>query len=64
MKLEQETTVTTECGHRVTVCQWDEGGVWLHLQLRGCTAHTTLTRTEAEKILAGLQAILAQEVTA
>ena len=64
MKLEIETTVTTERGDRVTVCQWDEGGVWLHLQLRGCTAHTTLTRTEAEKILAGLQAILAQEVTA
>ena len=64
MKLELETTVTTECGHRVTVCQWDEGGVWLHLQLRGCTAHTALTRIEAEKILAGLQAILAQEVPA
>ena len=62
MKLEIETTVTTERGDRVTVCQWDEGGVWLHLQLRGCTAHTTLTRTEAEKILAGLQAILALEV--
>ena len=62
MKLEQETTVTTECGHRVTVSQWDEGGVWLHLQLRGCTAHTTLTRTEAEQMLAGLQAILAKEV--
>ena len=64
MKLEIETTVTTERGDRVTVCQWDEGGVWLHLQLRGCTAHTTLNRTEAEKILAGLQAILAQEVPA
>ena len=64
MKLEIETTVTTERGDRVTVCQWDEGGVWLHLQLRGCTAHTTLTRTEAEQILAGLQAILAQEVPA
>jgi len=64
MKLELETTVTTECGHRVTVSQWDEGGVWLHLQLRGCTAHTTLTRTEAEQILAGLQAISAQLVSA
>lgn len=62
MKLEIETTVTTERGDRVTVCEWDEGGVWLHLQLRGCTAHTTLTRTEAEQILAGLQAILALEV--
>jgi hypothetical protein len=62
MKLELETTVTTECGHRVTVCQWDEGGVWLHLQMRGCTAHTTLNRAEAEQVLAGLQAILAKEV--
>ena len=64
MKLELETTVTTERGDRITVCQWDEGGVWLHLQMRWCTAHTTLTRTEAEQILAGLQAILAQEVPA
>ena len=62
MKLELETTVTTERGDRITVCQWDEGGVWLHLQMRGCTAHTTLSRTEAEQILAGLQAILAKEV--
>lgn len=62
MTNEIETTITNERGDRVTVCEWDEGGVWLHLQLRGCTAHTTLTRTEAEQILAGLQAILAQEV--
>lgn len=64
MKLEIETTVTTLGGDRLTVCQWDEGGVWLHLQMRGCTAHTTLTRKEAEQVFAGLQAILAKEVTA
>jgi hypothetical protein len=62
MKLELETTVTTERGDRVTVCEWDDGGVWLHLQLRGSTANTTMNRAEAEQILAGLQAILAKEV--
>jgi hypothetical protein len=64
MKLELETTVTNERGDRITFCQWDDGGAWLHLQLRGCSASTTLSRTEAEQILAGLQAILAQEVSA
>jgi hypothetical protein len=64
MKLELETTITNERGDRVTVCEWDDGGAWLHLQLRGCSASTTLSRTEAEQILAGLQAILAKEVTA
>jgi len=64
MQLELETTVTTERGDRVTVCEWDEGGVWLHLQLRGCSACTAMTRTEAEQIFAGLQAILSKEVTA
>jgi hypothetical protein len=64
MSNEIQKTITTEDGGRVTVSEWDDGGVWLHLQLRGSTAYTALTRAEAEQLLAGVQAVLAKEVTA
>lgn len=59
-----ETIIRTAEGNRVSVSEWDDGGVWLHMQLRGSTAYTSLTREEAEQLLEGLQAILAKEVTA
>ena len=59
-----ETTIYTENDVRVHIDEWDDGGVWLSLQGRGASMHTTLTRAEAEKMLAGLQAILAKEVAA
>jgi len=59
-----ETTIYTEENFRISVDEWDNGGVWLGLQGRGSSMHCTLTRTEAEQMLAGLQAILAKEVTA
>ena len=64
MSEELETTIHTEEGIRVSVSEWDDGGAWLHLILRGSTAHAVLTRKEAEQLLAGLQAILAKEVSA
>ena len=59
-----ETTIYTENDVRVHIDEWDDGGVWLSLRGRGASMHTTLTRAEAEKMLAGLQAILAKEVAA
>ena len=59
-----ETTIYTRENVRISVDEWDDGGVWLSLQRSGASMHTTLTRAEAEKMLAGLQAILAKEVTA
>ena len=59
-----QTTIHTDDDVRVSVDEWDNGGVWLHLQGRGASMHCTLTRNEAEQMLAGLQAILAKEVTA
>lgn len=59
-----ETIITTEGGNRVSVSEWDDGGAWLHLQLRGSTAYTPLTRKEAQQLLEGLQSILAKEVVA
>ena len=64
MTNEIETVIKTEDNVRISIDSWDEGGAWLHLQVRGGSAYATLTRSEAEQLLAGLQAILAQEVTA
>jgi hypothetical protein len=64
MTNEIETVIKTEDGVRVSIDSWDEGGAWIGLQMRGGSAYAVLTRSEAEQMLAGLQAILAQEVTA
>ena len=61
MKEEIETTITTEDGVRVSVTEWDDGGAWLHLSMRGSTAHAALTRAEAQQLLEGLQAVLNAE---
>ena len=37
MSEELETTIYTEDGIRVSVSEWDEGGAWLHLSMRGST---------------------------
>jgi hypothetical protein len=64
MNDEIETSINTEHGVRVSVSEWDDGGAWLHLQGRNASMSTVLTREEAQQLLAGLQAILAKEVTA
>jgi len=64
MTNEIETIISTEAGVRVSVNEWDDGGVWLHLSLKSGTAYTVLTKDEAQQLLAGLQTILAKEVTA
>jgi hypothetical protein len=64
MEQEIQTTIHTEDGVRVSVDQWDDGGAWLSLQVRGGSAYAAMTRKEAEQLLAGLQAVLNAEVTA
>lgn len=59
-----ETIIKTEDNVRVSIDSWDNGGAWLHLSMRHGTACTALTRDEAQQLLAGLQLILTQEVTA
>jgi hypothetical protein len=61
---EIETIIYTEEQVRISVDQWDNGGVWLSLQARSASMHTTLTRAEAEQMLKGLQAVLGVEVAA
>ena len=59
-----ETTIYTSENVRISVDEWNDGGVWLGLQARGSSMNAVLTRNEAEKMLKGLQAILSKEVTA
>jgi hypothetical protein len=58
------TTIYTEDDVRIHVDEWDNGGVWLSLLRTGASMHCTLSRSEAEQMIKGLQAILAKEVTA
>lgn len=61
---ELETIIRTEDGVRVSVCEWDDGGVFLHLTMRSGTSYATIDRANAQRLLEGLQAILAKEVAA
>jgi len=56
--MENEIIISTESGVKLSISEWDDGGAWLHLQLRGGSAHTVLTKDEAQRLLEGLQAIL------
>ena len=60
--METNTIIHTVEQVRVSVDEYDEGGAWLSLQARGASMYAVLTRSEAEQLLAGLQAILAKEV--
>jgi len=64
MSNEIETTIYTEDGVRVHVSEWDDGGAWLRISAQHGSMSTALTREEAQRLLAGLQAVLAKEVTA
>ena len=57
-KAEIETIIRTENGTRLSIDQWDDGAVWLHVSGRQFTTHFVLSREEAEQAVAGLQRIL------
>ena len=63
MANEIETSINTEAEVRISADQYD-GGVWLSLQGRRSMMSAPLTRAEAEQLVANLQLVLAQEVTA
>lgn len=64
MTTEIQTVIYTQEGVRIALDQWDDNGLWLSLQGQGASMYTTLNRAEAEELLANLQTVLAQEVTA
>jgi hypothetical protein len=58
MNEEIETTIYTEDQSRVSLSEWDNGGAWLKIGVRGGGAYTTLTRDEVQQLFTGLKAIL------
>jgi hypothetical protein len=58
MKLENETIIKTADGVRVSLSDWNEGGAWLSLQHSHGSNFVVFTKAEAEKLLAGLKAVL------
>lgn len=54
----QVTIDTTERGERVFVDKFDEGVLWLSIQVRGGGAHVTIDRDEALKMLEAMHRIL------
>lgn len=58
-----QTVINTKEGVRMSVEDMDDG-VWIHMQRRGGTAYVSLTRSEAQQLLAGLQAVLETTETA
>jgi hypothetical protein len=64
MANEIEIMFKTEDGVRISVDEWDNGGAWISLQMRGASCNTALTRAEAQQMMEALQLILAKEVAA
>ena len=58
-----QTVINTKEGVRMSIEYMDDG-VWIHMQRRGGTAYVSLTRSEAQQLLAGLQAVLETTETA
>jgi|TARA_R110000822_G_scaffold54201_2_gene139050 hypothetical protein len=56
-----EMVVKTETGLSISVSGWDEGGAWLSILQRHFNFSTALTREEAQKLVAGLQAALGEK---
>ena len=61
---ETEVVIKTEDGLRVSASNWDENGAWLHLRSPAASMSAVLTRDEARRLVAGLQAILNAGVAA
>jgi len=61
MSEEIETVVKTETGLSISVSNWDDGGAWISILQRHFNFSSPLTREEAQKLVAGLQAALGEK---
>jgi hypothetical protein len=59
-----EVEIKTGTGVNVFMSEWDDGGAGIRLGVHSGSLYTSLTREQAEQVLATLQAILAKEVEA
>ena len=55
--MSQEFSIKTEEA-RLFVDSWDDGGVWLSMQVRGGSAYTSMTREQAQELLKALTALV------
>ena len=58
---EIETVLKTKTGISIAVSNWDDGGAWISILQRHFNFSTQLTRDEAQKLVAGLQAVLGEK---
>jgi hypothetical protein len=61
MEKEIETIIKTQDNIYVRISDWQEDMVWVSLQARQCNMYLSLTREEAQKVMAGLQSVLDKE---
>jgi len=59
-KNEIETVIKTAGDGTLSISEWDDGGAWVSMMHRHGSTYISLTRAEAEQLLAGLQEILAK----
>ncbi len=57
--MSQEFSIKTEEA-RVFIDSWDDGGVWLSMQVRGGSAYTSMTREQAQELLKALTALVGE----
>ena len=57
----ESTLIKAEQDTNIFVDAWDEGGVWLSIQHRFGSAHATLTKKQAQEMIAALQAIVGEQ---
>ena len=62
--MELKSVQGVEKGNFVHVDQWDNGEIWLNLQVRGGSTSCVLNRKGAEALIETLKAVLAEEVAA
>jgi hypothetical protein len=61
---EKNTVIYTEDGVRVSVSDYDESNIWLHISNAGFTSGITMSHADARALINGLQKLFPQEVVA
>jgi len=57
-----DISIKTIDGDRVFVDRFEDEVVWLSMQVRGGSAHTTMTLAQAKELMEALRAVIDHEV--
>lgn len=55
-----EFVIRADDGTRICVSNWDDGGVFLSMQVKGASMCVAMSREKAQDVLVGLREILSQ----